>query len=188
MPSAKTTKFKTCKRYNDPGDAHELTFTCYHGYPLLSKDRSRQWLVDAVNRARLRHQFDLWAYVIMPEHVHLLIHPRSAEYEISVILKAVKWPVARRALNHLREHSPQWLERLTDRQAAGSRTPRFWQRGGGYDRNVRNYDTLAQMIDYIHANPVRRGLVSEPTAWIWSSARWYDGQRDVPLRIDEDTM
>lgn len=184
----RTIKFKTCKRWNHAGDAHELTFTCYHRFPLLSKDRSRQWLADSIQRARRRHCFDLWAYVMMPEHVHLVIHPRGADYQISTILKAIKWPVARWALDYLRQADPGWLERLTDRQCGGKSTARFWQRGGGYDRNVRRYDTLAQMIEYIHANPVRRGLVAEPSDWRWSSARWYDGQRDVPLPMDDNLV
>jgi putative transposase len=181
-------KFKTCKRWDHPGDAHELTFTCFRRIPLLSKDRTRRWLVDSIHRARQRHKFDVWAYVIMPEHVHLLIHPRASDCQVSTILKAIKWPVARWALDYLRQNSPSWLDRLADRQPSGKTTARFWQRGGGYDRNVRRYDTLGQMIEYVHANPVRRGLVAEPSDWEWSSARWYDGQRDVPLLIDDNLL
>jgi len=185
MPSRRI-KFKTCQRWNHPGDGHELTFTCFHRIPLLSRDRTRQWLVDSIQRARQRHGFDVWAYVVMPEHVHLLIHPRAAEYRISTILKAIKWPVARWALDYLRQTNPKWLDKLTDRQPSGGMTLRFWLRGGGYDRNVRRYDTLAEMVNYIHANPVRRGLVAEPRDWEWSSARWYDGYRNVPLQMDDN--
>jgi putative transposase len=60
----------------------------------------------------------------------------------------------------------------------------FWQRGGGYDRNVIDARTLFSMIEYIHNNPVRRGLVEDATDWIWSSARFYAGARDVPIRMD----
>ena len=73
-------KLKTCKRFDIPGHAHELTFTCFHGLPLLSRDRARQWLVDAIGRARDRHEFDIWAYVIMPEHVHLLVFHLGKSY------------------------------------------------------------------------------------------------------------
>ena len=59
---------KTCKRYDIPGDAHALTFSCFHGQPFLSKDRTRTWLVEALDRARSKHSFHIWAYVIMPEH------------------------------------------------------------------------------------------------------------------------
>lgn len=178
-------KYKTCKRDNTPGHAHELTFTCFQRLPLLSKDRTRKWLIESISRARDRHEFDVWAYVIMPEHVHLLIHPRTDEYSISRILHAIKWPVSRWALEHLRQANSRWIERLTDRQPSGRTDVRFWQRGGGYDRNVERKSTLWPVIDYIHNNPVRRGLVDDPIAWAWSSAAWYDGRRDVPLAVDE---
>lgn len=61
---------------------------------------------------------------------------------------------------------------------------RFWQPGGGYDRNVVEVATVHQMIEYLHANPIRRGLVEHAEDWEWSSARWYAGIR--PVRIDMD--
>jgi len=68
---------KLCERFDRPAHAHELTFTCYHNLPLLGKDRSRQWFVNALSIARQRHAFDIWAYVIMPDHAHLLIFART---------------------------------------------------------------------------------------------------------------
>ena len=179
------TKYKTCKRYDVPGHAHELTFSCFQGLKLLSKDRPRRWLIESVDRARARHAFDVWAYVIMEEHVHLLIWPREDSYSISKILNAIKWPVARRALNYLREADSSWMERLTDRQPSGRSTARFWQRGGGYDRNIMEESTLPAVICYIHDNPVRRGLVDTPSDWHWSSAAWYERRADVPLSVDD---
>src|SRR5262249_17301291 len=51
----------------------------------------------------------------------------------------------------------------------------FWQSGGGFVRNIVEPRTLMAMIDCIHMNPVRRGLVERPTDWKWSSAGWYAG-------------
>lgn len=62
--------------------------------------------------------------------------------------------------------------------------PGPWQPGGGYDRNVVELASLQQMIEYIHLNPVRRGLVARPEDWPWSSARWYEGIRPVPIEMD----
>jgi putative transposase len=178
-------KFKSCERWNESGDAHELTFSCFRGLPLLGKDQTRRWMVDAIRRARQRYAFDLWAYVIMPEHVHLIIRPRRTHYDISRILFALKWPVARWALAWLRRNAPAWIAKLTDLQPSGKTAVRFWERGGGFDRNIFKEKTLAAMIEYVHANPVRRGLVAEPRDWMWSSASWYEGRRDVPLQIDD---
>ena len=178
-------KYKSCKRWNEPGEAHELTFTCFHRFPLLSKERSCTWLVESIQRTRARYDFDVWAYVIMPEHVHLLINPRRIEYDISAILKAIKWPVAVQAKRYLELNAPDWIVRRTDRQPNGRSSFRFWQRGGGYDRNIRREQTLGAMVEYIHNNPVRRELVNDPSDWRWSSNQWYDGRRDVPLQMDE---
>ena len=172
------------KSINLPNHAHELTFSCYRGYKLLSKDRTRQWFVDALDRARRKHDFHLWGYVIMPEHVHLTLLPQKAEYEISDILYSIKKPVAEKAMNYLKRTNRNWLERLTVRQPSGKIERHFWQPGGGYDRNIITMRALVGSIFYIHANPVRRGLTAFPTQWEWGSARWYEGDKNVRLRMD----
>ena len=64
---------KRCKSYNIPGDAHELNFSCFRRLPLLSKERTCQWFLDALDQARRRLDFALWAYVLMPEHIHVIL-------------------------------------------------------------------------------------------------------------------
>jgi putative transposase len=128
--------------------------------------------------------FDLWAYVIMPEHVHILLHPHEPSYDVSRILRRIKQPVGQRAMRYLRDHAPEWLERLTILKPDGASERRFWQAGGGYDRNIVEDTTIRTVIDYIHLNPVHRGLVERSEDWEWSSARWYAGIRPVPLEID----
>ena len=175
---------KLVRSFNEPGHAHELTFSCIHRLPLLSRDRTRQWFVEALETTRHRRNLALWAYVIMPEHVHVIVWPRDPVCKVSLIRTALKVPVQRKALAFLRHNAPDFLEQLRDAQPNGEVHYRFWQRGGGYDRNVIEPATLRLMIDYIHNNPVRRGLVSNPTDWLWSSARWYAGFHDVPIAMD----
>ncbi len=172
------------RSHNDPGVAHELTFTCYKRYPLLNADRSRQWLLDALKRAQRRWDFELWAYVIMPDHVHLLICPRQVDYQLSSILRAIKQPVAQQAVSYLHRHAPPWLKRLRVVRSNGRVEHRFWQQGGGYDRNIVQAKTAWATVQYIHANPVRRELAACPTDWPWSSARWYAGLDNVLLEMD----
>ena len=171
------------KSYNEPGHAHELTFSCFQGL-LLSGERTRRWFLEALDSARRRLQLALWAYVIMPEHVHVIVWPRERDYQIRLIRTALKVPVQRRALAFLRRQAPAFLQRLRDRQPNGKVHDRFWQRGGGYDRNITDATTLRTMIEYIHNNPVRRGLVEQATDWPWSSARFYAGMRGVELSMD----
>ena len=61
------------RNFNDPGHAHALTFSCYHRLQFLSGERTCQWLASSIENARQRLQFDLWAWVFMPDHVHLII-------------------------------------------------------------------------------------------------------------------
>lgn len=178
---------KSCKRHNIPGDAHSLTFSCFRRQPFLSKDRTRTWLIDAIERARTLHAFDVWAYVIMPEHVHLVIYP-TGDYSISRILTSIKQPVAKRAAIFVKTRSPAFEGRMLDRQPNGKTALRFWQRGGGYDRNLESPALIWETIDYIHANPVRRRLCDSPANWVWSSAAEYSGLRRGPLAIQPASL
>jgi len=176
---------KKRKSYNDPGHAHELTFSCFRQWPLLSRDRTRQWLIEALESSRKRWNFELWAYVIMPEHVHILLCPCDENYDIGSILKAIKQPVSRNAIRFLREHAPDWLPKLRVVRPSGRVEHRFWMAGGGYDRNIIRAKVAWSSVEYIHNNPVKRGLVDSPTDWCWSSARWYAGMSDVILQMDD---
>jgi putative transposase len=179
---------KTCKRYIHPGHAHALTFSCFHGQPFLSKDRSREWFIEAVERARTKHRFHVWAYVIMPEHAHLLLWPTTEDYDISEILNSIKQSVAKRALLFVQREAPAFLPRMADRQPNGLIHYRFWQRGGGYDRNIVEPATAYREIDYMHNNPVRRGLCAKPEDWWWSGAAECAGLGAGPLRLDRESL
>ena len=167
------------KAINTAGHAHELTFSCYHRFPFLKAERTCQWLAEAIQAARIKHSFDLWAFVFMPEHVHLIVRPRSSEYAMQKIMGSIKLPVARRAIHVLQGANSPWLAKITRQR--GKHTERlFWQYGGGYDRNITCGKTLLQMLDYLHNNPVRRGLVLRAADWKWSSAVAMEGGSAIP--------
>src|SRR5262249_54426826 len=161
-----------------PGEARCLTFCCYHRYRFFEKDRTRQWFLESLEEARTRWGFALWAYVLMPEHVHLLLLPRPENPNLTGVLRDLKEPVGRKAVAYLKEHAPAWLEKITVGEGERVRH-RFWQPGSGFDRNIRDWEVILAEIEYLHANPVRRGLVAQPEDWEWSSARWYAGIRPV---------
>lgn len=89
MPSEPRKRRRTI---NEPGHAHFLTYSCWQRFPLLARDRSRQWVIDEMEHVRTAQNIAIWAYVIMPEHVHLLIKPREKHYELRRILAALKAP------------------------------------------------------------------------------------------------
>jgi putative transposase len=177
--------YKRVQRYDVPGHAHFLTFSCYHRLPLLSNEVWRAWLGTEVQAACGELEVALWAYVFMPEHVHLLIRPRREKYRIAEFLYRVKKPLAERVLRSLREHSAPLLSKLkvVERGKAGYR---FWQAGGGFDLNVWTMAKAVEKAHYCHRNPVARRLVKAPEQWRWSSFRWLElgkaGQE--PLRLD----
>jgi putative transposase len=176
---------KKCKRYNTPGHAHELTFSCYRNRRFLLSERTCQWLIESIEKARKKHHFSLWAYVFMPDHVHLLIQPIEEEYNISNILKEIKTDPARKAIKYLKENNPLELSKLSTSQKY--RKYRFWQKGGGYDRNIIKEKTLINSVKYIHNNPVRKGLVDEPGKWYYSSYNCWFNDINKPIKIDKET-
>ncbi|MFG0334106.1 MAG: transposase [Maioricimonas sp. JB049] len=130
----------------------------------------------------------MWAYVIMPNHVHILLWPTTHDYSISIILSTIKQSVARRAIPFVKKHAPDFLERMEDRQSSGRSSYRFWQRGGGYDRNITEPRAVWATMKYIHANPVRRGLCHRPIEWPWSSAIEWESPGNGLLSIDRETV
>jgi putative transposase len=82
----------------------------------LGRDRTREWFCEALDEARRRFAFQLWAYVVTPEHVHVLVYPGDAPERMSGFLQAVKEPVARKAIRHLKSNGPEWLARVTVRE------------------------------------------------------------------------
>jgi len=166
---------KKVRHYDDPAHCHELTFSCYKRWPLLTNNLWRGMLSDAIDRANERHGYLLTAFVYMPEHVHLLVYPGPGASNIDRLLKAIKRPYSYRIKQLLVETASSLLKRLTIQQRPGVESFRFWQEGPGYDRNLDNPVSALAAIDYIHRNPVRRGLVERAIDWQWSSARWYEG-------------
>ena len=177
---------KRCKRFNTPHHAHFLTFSCFGRQPFFSGDTDPRWFLEQLDNARNKVGFHIWAYVLMPEHGHLVIWPGET-YSISSILWWIKRPFSHRVLTHAKQNRPEFHSRMKRQAANGRPSYHFWQPGGGYDRNLWTDDHIHEKIQYVHENPVRRGLVKRPEDWIWSSyGAWATGERG-PLQLDLDS-
>jgi putative transposase len=77
---------------------------------------------------------------------------------------------------------------MEDREKNGRMQYRFWQRGGGYDRNMTTPEIIRASIEYMHQNPMRRKLVEAVTDWKWSSAGFYAGDKNYPLKMDFESI
>ena len=138
------------KRFQKAESLHLITFSCFHRLPFLEAPGARETVEAVLEQTHTRHQARVYAYVLMPEHVHLLVNepPRIV---LAQFLKVVK--------------------QITSRKLRGSRD-RFWQERY-HDRNVRGEAARSQVIRYIHRNPVKRGLVTNPGDYRWSSFNHY---------------
>lgn len=152
---------------------------------LLTNDRWREHLAHSINGALDEFQFELCAFVFMPEHVHLLVFPTRGDTtcgEISTFLARLKVGCSQAVKADLEQSGSRLLEKLTIRERPDRMVFRFWQEGPGYDRNMPAADAVDAAIEYIHMNPIRRGLCKTIRDWRWSSARWYqsEGQDSRP--------
>lgn len=170
--------------FNEPGHYLELTFSCFRRLPLLTDDVCRELLSHSIEQAMARHHYRLVAFVYMPTHVHLLTFPEAESSRVDQLLRAIKRPFSFRVKQHLEASESPLLKTLTIRQRPGVMTFRFWQEGPGYDRNLTKPETILAIINYIHNNPVRRGLCQRAEEWRWSSAQHYHTkgkERDTAL-------
>jgi putative transposase len=174
-----TEQRRRLKRIETPGHARYLTCSCYRHLPLFNNDRIKDAFADRLAFTRQHEPFALYAWVLMPDHFHLIVQP-TRQTSVNVFLRRLKARFAKTVIQRWRELEAPILSRLTDAQG---RT-RFWQPGGGYDRNIVTYHDLHEKIQYIHENPVRRALCQRPVHWLWSSARWYEGWPDNRVPID----
>jgi putative transposase len=161
---------KGLKRYYGRGHLHFLTFSCYRRLPLLGTVRARNTFVKALASIRERYQFLVVGYVVMPEHVHLLIS-EGPKCTPSTVLKVLKQRVSR-DLRKQRRRVPAGQMRLAFKEGDAG-LPRFWQ-PRFYDFNVYSAKKKREKINYMHSNPVRRGLVTNPGEWVWSSFLFYE--------------
>ena len=131
------------KRYYGQGDLHYITCSCYRQKPLLAYSESRDYFLSVFEQVGRRYISDVIAYVVMPEHFHLLIS-QPERGDPSVVMKILKQAVSRKLLP--------------------SNGTRFWQ-PRFYDFNVFSEQKRNEKINYMRNNPVTRGLVSSPNQW-----------------------
>ena len=161
-------------------EMHFVTFSCYRGLPLLGTAGARNVFVHALGQMRERYGFRLVGYVVMPEHVHLLLS-EPTKGTPSMVLKALKQVVSRDLRGGGSVTRPGELSLAFS--SRGEELPRFWQ-PRFYDFNVYSSEKKREKLEYMHANPVKRGLVENPAGWIWSSYLFYEmGERGL-VEID----
>ena len=169
------------KRIYGQGHLHFITFSCYRRLPLLGSARARNVFVRVLDQVRKEYGFKLVGYVVMPEHVHLLI-TEPTRGNPSTVLKMLKQRASR-----LLRRKPRRRVSATQRSfqfaSPADRLPQFWQKRF-YDFNVWSRKKKVEKLGYMHANPVKRGLVGDPQLWPWSSYAFYQQRGEVLIPVD----
>ena len=168
------------RRYDEYGHTHFLTISCSRRLRFFDHDPVKRVFVDGLQHTRDRLGVRLIGYVVMPQHVHVLVFPvPSGACEpvgISRVLQQLKQYVGRQGKQALRSI---WEERGSlgspplDAWAVATSPRPFWKTRG-YDFNVTTEKALHTKLDYMHKNPVTRGLVDRAEQWRWSSYRYYE--------------
>jgi len=162
---------------------HFITCSCYRRLPLLRTARSRDLFLAILEQTRQRYRFVVVGYVVMPEHIHLLITEPDVGTP-STVMQVLKQRSARAILPKAKPKK----RRIDMRQPrlfrdAAPRNP-LWQ-ARFYDFNVWTTKKRVEKLRDIHRNPVKRGLVEAPEQWRWSSYRFYLLDEPGPVQVNQ---
>jgi putative transposase len=155
---------RNLKRYQNTGQLHFITFSCYQRRPFLRTTSKRNIFLRALEQARRRFGFVVVGYVVMPEHVHLLLSEPQND-SLATAIQLLKQTSSR--ISHKDRRSSQH-----ELFAASEVHTPFWQTRY-YDFNVYTAKKRVEKLKYMHRNPVTRGLCAKPEDWRWSSYRAY---------------
>ncbi len=163
---------KNLRRITGFDDLHFITFCCYQRRAFLDSVRARNLAIRALEQTRARYGFALVGYVLMPEHVHLLLS-ESGSATPAKIVQSFKQRVSRALRARKHKRPGQLALRFPERSGEFRR---FWQRRY-YDFNVYSQAKMKEKLHYMHGNPVRAKLVQHPGDWPWSSwCHYYRGE------------
>ena len=168
------------RRYGQ-GHLHFITCSCYRRLPLFATVRAKSSFVKILGQVRDRYGFKLAGYVVMPEHIHVLIS-EPAKGTPSTVMQVLKQRVSRGLRRNPGKNAPSLQLRLPF-PLGHDFLPQFWQ-PRFYDFNVWSQKKFAEKLQYMHLNPVRRKLVAHPRDWPWSSFSFYSKRESGLVRID----
>ncbi len=181
------------RRHDEPGDSHFWTISCLRRLAFFHDDGMKLVVVEGLRVLQQRYGACLIGYVIMPEHLHLLIYPHARGDDqpipISTLLHAFKKHVGFHGKQRLRDvwraRGQLWSKPLNTWARGDKREQSIWT-VRGYDFNVRSDEKLREKLDYCHKNPLTRGLVERAEDWPWSSYRFYEFGDESVLKMDWD--
>jgi putative transposase len=146
------------KRYQNEADDHFVTFSCFRREPYLSTPSARDLVEQSLESTRNKYNFKLLGYVIMPEHIHLLLSEPETK-PLATAIQSLKLSISKQS-----SQRPFWTTRY-------------------YDFNVFTHNKRVEKLKYMHRNPITRGLVTNPEDWPWSSYNHYAHNKPTKIQI-----
>ena len=151
--------------------------------PVFVSQQPCQVITDSLSYCRDHKGLRIHAYVIMPTHIHLIV---SADGDISGVLRDFKTYTSKRLVElFAAQKNPPFINvfRFCGKDNTPPTEHKVWQ-DGNHPEMIKTQPFFLSKLNYLHANPMRKGLVIDPVAWTWSSLRAYEGCGDVPLEVD----
>jgi putative transposase len=156
--SLKFTHAPRVKAIPNEADDHFVTFSCFRREPYLSTPSARDLVEQSIESTRKKYNFNLLGYVIMPEHIHLLLSEPETK-PLATAIQSLKLSISKQS-----SQRPFWATRY-------------------YDFNVFTHNKRVEKLKYMHRNPITRGLVTNPEDWRWSSYHHYAYNEPTKVQI-----
>jgi len=165
----------------EPDHPYFITCTVVNWLPLFTRKPYFDLLIDALQFCRQHKDLKIYAYVILDNHLHLVV----AGPGLADTIRDFKSYTAKRLIALLGQDQKTWLLNQLKYYKQPTKTKseyQVWQEGF-HPQQIISQEMLQQKVDYLHHNPVRAGLVERPEDWVYSSARHYAGGQ-VIMEVD----
>jgi len=143
------------QRFFERNHVYFLTTKTEGGIPIFNTERNCKIILAAIEFFKLILDYKVYAFCIMPNHIHIVIHPYG-QYNPAYIMRMLKGNFSRKYNKIYKRQGKTWKRRY-------------------YDKVIRNDKMLIRVIEYIHNNPVRAKMVYSPDEYKYSSYNFYAG-------------
>jgi putative transposase len=174
---------RTRHKINEQEAMFFVTSTIIKWIPVFINEKYMNCLIEPIKYYQEKQGLKVYAYVVLDNHFHMLVSGEN----VSDCISSIKSYSAKKILAALKEDNKEWLVHLLEFYKLEHKQEskhQIWQEGF-HPQQIFTDHMLHQKFDYIHFNPVKRGLVLEPEHWRYSSAAYYICDKNVDLKIAE---
>ncbi len=175
-------------KIRDQEQLYFLSFATVHWIDVFTRPLYKDILIESLEFCQKNKGLDIFAYVIMTNHVHLIVG-RSGKQKIEEIIRDFKKFTAYKLLKTIAENNQEsrkewilWMMARAGKKNPNNKNYQFWQQNN-HPIALTSNKILEQKLEYIHNNPVEQGIVSEPEDYLYSSAKNYAGLVDIMLTV-----